>query len=186
MSLTPFPPERYTSLILHIDMTHLTKPLIAFPLYYVKVMRAVIQRATRASVAVNNRLQGTIEKGLVLFLGIKDSDNQKDIEWLADKVINLRIFPDENDKMNLSLADIEGEMLIVSQFTLYGDCRKGRRPGYSTAAPPKIAEPLYNRFIETVQAKGVQVATGTFQANMQVELVNDGPVTLLIDTEKTY
>jgi D-tyrosyl-tRNA(Tyr) deacylase len=105
---------------------------------------------------------------------------------MADKIIHLRIFPDSDGKMNTSLADMGGEMLIISQFTLHGDCRKGRRPGFSAAAPPQIAEPLYNQFIEEVRERGVPVATGIFQAEMAVDLVNDGPVTLLLDSEKTF
>ena len=149
-------------------------------------MRAVVQRVSRASVTIDNTTTGTIAKGLVVLLGIHDGDGTKELQWMADKVINLRIFEDENGKMNNSLADISGEMLIISQFTLYGDCRKGRRPGYSTAAPPHIAEPLYQQFIKEVKNRQISVATGTFQATMAVELVNDGPVTLLIDSEKKF
>ena len=149
-------------------------------------MRAVVQRATKASVSIDGKTTGAIAKGLVVLLGIHREDTVKEIEWMTDKIINLRIFEDENGKMNRSLADIGGEVLIVSQFTLYGDCRKGRRPGYSTAAPPKIAEPLYLRFVEEVKNRQVNVATGTFQANMAVELVNDGPVTLMLDSEKKF
>ena len=109
-----------------------------------------------------------------------------DLQWLAEKIVNLRIFEDQQGKMNRSLADIDGEMLIISQFTLYGDCRKGRRPGFSSAAPPEIAEPLYQQFIEEVRNRQVRVATGIFQATMEVELVNDGPVTLLLDSEKQF
>lgn len=148
-------------------------------------MRAVVQRASRASVAIGGTTVAAIGPGLVILLGIRASDTAADIAWLTDKIINLRIFEDPDGKMNISLADMGGEMLIVSQFTLYGDCRKGRRPGFSTAAPPEIAEPLYNQFIDLARKSGIRVATGTFQAAMQVELVNDGPVTLLLDSEKT-
>ena len=149
-------------------------------------MRAVVQRANRASVSVGGAVIAAIGPGLVVLLGIRASDTAADVAWLSEKIINLRIFEDPDGKMNISLADMGGEMLIVSQFTLYGDCRKGRRPGFSTAAPPEIAEPLYNRFIELVRESGIGVATGTFQAAMQVELVNDGPVTLLLDSEKNF
>jgi D-tyrosyl-tRNA(Tyr) deacylase len=147
-------------------------------------MRAVIQRVSRASVRINENTTGQIGHGLVVLLGIRTEDTTRDLQWLADKIVHLRIFGDDEGKMNRSLADIDGEMLIVSQFTIYGDCRKGRRPGYSNAAPPEIAEPLYQQFIEAVASQQISVATGTFRAAMEVELVNDGPVTLLLDSEK--
>ncbi len=147
-------------------------------------MRAVIQRVSRASVRINENTTGQIGHGLVVLLGIRSEDTTRDLQWLADKIVHLRIFDDDEGKMNRSLADIDGEMLIVSQFTIYGDCRKGRRPGYSNAAPPEIAEPLYQQFIEAVASQQISVATGTFRATMEVELVNDGPVTLLLDSEK--
>lgn len=149
-------------------------------------MRAVVQRTTKASVTIDRQITATIGPGLVVLLGIQSQDGEKEVRWMADKIVHLRIFEDEEGKMNRSLIDIGGEMLIVSQFTLYGDCRKGRRPGYSSAAPPEIAEPLYHAFVAEVQAAGVRVGTGVFQASMQVELVNDGPVTLLIDSDKTF
>jgi len=149
-------------------------------------MRAVIQRVKQASVTVNGTCTGSIDKGIVTFLGIHHSDSTKEITWMADKIVNLRIFPDSDGKMNISLADINAEMLIVSQFTLYGDCRKGRRPGYSEAAPPDQAESLYEQFVEEVRKKGITTATGTFQAMMDVALVNDGPVTLLLDSNKKF
>ena len=149
-------------------------------------MRAVIQRVRRASVRVDDMIQGKITHGIVVLLGIRGSDTITDLQWLAEKVVNLRIFEDQQGKMNRSLADIDGEMLIISQFTLYGDCRKGRRPGFSSAAPPETAEPLYQQFIEEVKNRQVRVATGIFQATMEVELVNDGPVTLLLDSEKQF
>ena len=147
-------------------------------------MRAVVQRVSRASVTIGGEVYGKIDKGLVVLLGITHQDDQKDARWLAEKVAHLRVFEDEQGKMNRSLADIGGEMLIISQFTLYGDCRKGRRPGFSDAAPPDIAKPLYLFFEEEVKKKGIKAATGTFQAEMKVELVNDGPVTLLLDSLK--
>lgn len=135
--------------------------------------------------SVGNEIQGEIGRGLAVLLGIRHGDTETDLHWLAEKIVYLRIFGDEQGKMNLSVADIDGEVLIVSQFTLYGDCRKGRRPGFSAAAAPEIAEPLYQKFIAEVQNKGLRVATGVFQAEMQIELINDGPVTLLLDSEKT-
>lgn len=149
-------------------------------------MRAVIQRSKQASVTVDNVVIGQIESGLVVFLGIQETDSPKDIDWMVEKIRNLRIFEDENGKMNLSLCDKGGEMLIISQFTLYGDCRKGRRPGYSKAAPPALAEKVYNDFVTAVRSTGTTVATGQFQANMDVQLINDGPVTLLLDSDKTF
>lgn len=149
-------------------------------------MRAVVQRVSRAGINIDGVTTATIGRGLVILLGIRSQDNDADLLWLADKIIHLRIFPDNDGKMNLSLTDMGGEMLIISQFTLYGDCRKGRRPGFSAAAPPKIAEPLYHRFINEVKLRGIRVATGTFQADMAVDLVNDGPVTILLDSEKYF
>ena len=149
-------------------------------------MRAVIQRVSRASVRIDDTTAGQIGHGLVVLLGICFEDTTRDLEWLAKKIVHLRIFDDDEGKMNRSLADTDGEMLIISQFTLYGDCRKGRRPGYSKAAPPEIAEPLYQQFIEAVSKHQISVATGTFRAAMEVELVNDGPVTLLLDSAKDF
>ena len=149
-------------------------------------MRAVIQRVSRASVKVDGIIQGEISQGILVLLGIRGGDTKTDLQWLAEKIVHLRIFEDQQGKMNRSLADIDGEMLIISQFTLYGDCRKGRRPGFSSAAPPEIAEPLYQQFIEEVRDRQVRVATGIFQATMEVELINEGPVTLMLDTEKQF
>ena len=149
-------------------------------------MRAVIQRAAKAMVSVDGRITGEIGRGLVVLLGIGREDNDRDIEYLADKIINLRVFEDENGKMNISLAEIGGELLVVSQFTLYGDCRKGKRPGYDKAARPETAEVLYERFVERCRSLGVKTETGVFQALMQVELQNDGPVTLLLDSKKEF
>lgn len=149
-------------------------------------MRAVIQRSGKASVRVDGKTVGEIDRGVVLLLGIKDGDGAAELRWLADKAIKLRIFEDENGKMNRSLQDIDGKMLIISQFTLYGDCRKGRRPGYSSAARPEQARALYHDFIEEVSRQGIEVACGKFQADMEVQLINDGPVTLLLDSEKKF
>jgi D-tyrosyl-tRNA(Tyr) deacylase len=145
-------------------------------------MRAVVQRVSRARVVIEGRVAGAVERGLVVLLGIAPGDSAEQARWLADKVVGLRVFGDADGKMNLGLQDVGGAMLIVSQFTLYGDCRKGRRPSFIGAAPPEIAVPLYETFIAAVRALGVPVATGEFGADMQVELVNDGPVTLILDT----
>jgi len=149
-------------------------------------MRAVVQRVSKAQVSVNETIIGSISEGLVVLLGVQAQDTPEDARWLADKIVNLRVFEDAQGKMNRSLIDIDKEMLIVSQFTLYGDCRKGRRPGYSSAAPPETAEPLYEKFIEYVQEQGIKAATGKFQAMMQLSLTNHGPVTLLLDSDKTF
>lgn len=149
-------------------------------------MRAVIQRVSRAAVTVDQKEIGAIGPGLVTLLGIHRDDQQADVDWLVEKIVSLRIFEDGDGKMNRSLLDTGGAMLIISQFTLYGDCRKGRRPGYSAAARPEQAEVLYEGFIKAVQQHGIQAATGRFQATMAVELVNDGPVTLLLDSAKTF
>ena len=148
-------------------------------------MRAVIQRVTRASVTVDGRVAGEIGAGLVVLLGVGRSDNPESAAYLAEKIANLRIFSDEAGKMNLSLLDNGGSVLVVSQFTLYGDTRGGRRPSYIQAAPPEEASRLYEEFVRSMRALGVAVETGEFQAHMQVELVNDGPVTILLDSEKT-
>jgi D-tyrosyl-tRNA(Tyr) deacylase len=144
-------------------------------------MRAVLQRVSRAKVTVGEEITGEIVAGWLLLLGIAPGDTQREVDWLAEKVANLRAFRDEAGKMNLSVQDVRGSVLIVSQFTLYGDCLKGRRPGFTAAAPPSIAEPLYESFIVALKALGIPVATGRFGADMQVELVNDGPVTFVID-----
>jgi D-aminoacyl-tRNA deacylase len=149
-------------------------------------MRSVVQRVSRAQVTIDEEPVGTIGSGVVVLLGIHADDSEREARWMADKILNLRIFEDEKGLMNRSLLDVGGEMLIVSQFTLYGDCRKGRRPGYSSAARPERAKPLYKHFIETVKQLGITTATGRFQAMMQVELVNDGPVTLLLDSSGTF
>jgi D-aminoacyl-tRNA deacylase len=148
-------------------------------------MRAVVQRVSRAQVSVGETITGSISEGLVVLLGIQAHDRPEAARWLADKIVNLRIFEDHRGKMNRSLVETGREMLVVSQFTLYGDCRKGRRPGFSNAAPPDTAEPLYEKFIEYVQERGIQTATGKFQALMELSLTNHGPVTLLLDSDKT-
>lgn len=148
-------------------------------------MRAIIQRVTRASVTVEGRVAGEIGAGLLVLLGVSRTDNPESAAYLAEKIANLRIFSDEAGKMNLSLLDVGGSALLVSQFTLYGDTRGGRRPSYVQAAPPEQASRLYEEFVRTIRALGVPVQTGVFQAHMQVELVNDGPVTILLDSEKT-
>ena len=149
-------------------------------------MRAVVQLAGKASVTVEDRIIGSIGRGLVVFLGVHKQDTIKDAHYLADKIANLRIFPDENGQMNRSVLDVGGEVLVVSQFTLFGDCRKGRRPGYSSAAPPAKAKELYENFITSLAKLGLKVATGEFQAMMDVALVNTGPVTLLLDSFKLF
>jgi D-tyrosyl-tRNA(Tyr) deacylase len=148
-------------------------------------VRAVIQRVSRASVTVDGRVAGKIGAGLLILVGVSRTDNPEAAAYLAEKIANLRIFPDEQGKMNLSLLDAGGSALVVSQFTLYGDTRGGRRPSYIQAAPPEEASGLYEEFIRSMRALGVSVETGVFQAHMQVELVNDGPVTILLDSEKT-
>jgi D-tyrosyl-tRNA(Tyr) deacylase len=145
-------------------------------------MRVVLQRVSRARVVVGDEVVGSVERGLLVLLGVAPTDSEADARWLADKVVNLRIFPDESDKMNRSVADVAGGVLVVSQFTLYGDSRKGRRPSFIGAAGPEIAVPLYEAFVNAVRALGVPVATGRFGAMMQVELVNDGPVTLILES----
>jgi D-tyrosyl-tRNA(Tyr) deacylase len=149
-------------------------------------MRAVVQRVTRCEVTVDGETTGRIDSGLAVFLGVSSSDTEKEADYLADKIANLRIFADDNDKMNLSVKDIGGEIMVVSQFTLYGDCRKGRRPSYNDAAPPALAERLYEYFVDVLKDKGSPVATGRFQAMMDVILINDGPVTILLDSEKNF
>lgn len=147
-------------------------------------MRIVLQRVLAASVEVEGATCGEIGRGLLVLLGVSRTDSEKDIDYLVDKTLGLRIFPDQQGKMNLSVRETGGELLVVSQFTLYGDCRKGRRPSFDQAAPPDLARSLYERFVETAAANGIRVATGIFQADMKVSLVNDGPVTLVYDSEK--
>ena len=147
-------------------------------------MRAVIQRVHRAQITIDREETRQTGRGLVVFLGVLRGDTEKQADFLAEKVYGLRIFPDENDKMNLSLEDIHGELLVVSNFTLGTDCKKGRRPSFDMAAPPEEANALYQRFVERLRAQGVRVETGEFGAYMEVLVSNDGPVTLIIDTEK--
>ncbi|MEE9403092.1 MAG: D-aminoacyl-tRNA deacylase [Desulfobacteria bacterium] len=146
-------------------------------------MQAVIQRVTESEVHVDDQTIGRIGPGLLVLLGVSRADEEKDADYLADKIAHLRIFEDDAGKMNRSLVDAGGEMLIVSQFTLLGDCRKGRRPSFVQAAPPEKAERLYDYFVYQVRLKGVSVATGQFQAKMAVSLVNDGPVTLILESK---
>lgn len=146
-------------------------------------MRAVVQRVAQARVLVGTEVTGAIGRGLLVLLGVTHGDSPEQARWLADKITGLRIFEDDEGKMNRAVADVGGEVLVVSQFTLYGDCRKGRRPSFIDAAPPEIAIPLYEEFINAVRAVGLPTATGRFGAMMQVELVNDGPVTLMVDTK---
>jgi D-tyrosyl-tRNA(Tyr) deacylase len=149
-------------------------------------MRAVVQRVKRASVRVGGRTVGEIGKGLLVFLGVGHGDSEKEGDFLANKIAHLRIFGDEQGLMNRSVIELEGEALVVSQFTLWGDCQKGRRPSFTRAAPPEKARPLYEDFIQHLREKGLKVSTGEFQEVMEVDLVNDGPVTMLLDTEKTF
>jgi len=145
-------------------------------------VRAVVQRVTQASVEIDGAVVGAIGAGLVVLLGVKPGDDQRAIDFLAEKIANLRIFPDDDGKMNRSLIDVGGAALVVSQFTLYGDCRKGRRPSFIDAAPPELAEPLYERFVARMREIGLKVETGRFAADMKVGLTNDGPVTLIVDS----
>jgi D-tyrosyl-tRNA(Tyr) deacylase len=145
-------------------------------------MRACIQRVSEASVTVAGEVTGRVGRGLVVLLGVGTQDGAAEVEWLAEKLVNLRIFEDDEGKMNRSLVDVGGAMLVVSQFTLFGDARKGRRPSFTEAAPPEMANRLYEEFVARVRGLGVEVQTGVFRAHMDVALVNDGPVTLWIDT----
>jgi len=149
-------------------------------------MRAVVQRVSRASVEVDGQSVGSIGPGLMVLLGVSQEDGPEQAAWLANKIAGLRIFPDENDKLNLSVQDTGGEVLVVSQFTLWGDCAKGRRPSFVRAAGGEAAEPLYQAFVAELAKLGLKVATGSFGAMMEVSLVNSGPVTLLVDTEKRF
>ncbi|MBI3951745.1 MAG: D-tyrosyl-tRNA(Tyr) deacylase [Acidobacteria bacterium] len=149
-------------------------------------MRAVVQRVTSAEVRVGGAVVGRINRGLLVLLGVGAEDTEADADYLAEKIAYLRIFEDEEDKMNRSLMDVGGEMLVVSQFTLYGDCRRGRRPSYSSAAPPEQANQLYQYFVAKIRQYGVKVETGVFQEMMDVELINYGPVTILLDSQKGF
>ncbi len=149
-------------------------------------MRAVIQRVNRASVSVDGEIIGEIDKGILILLAVGPKDGEEDLAYILDKTINLRIFQDDNNKMNNSLIDIEGELLVVPQFTLYGDARKGRRPNFSNSGSPDLAEKYFNKFVELAKEKGLKTEKGRFAADMQVSLENDGPVTILLDSEKVF
>jgi D-tyrosyl-tRNA(Tyr) deacylase len=149
-------------------------------------MRAVVQRVSRASVTVESKITGAIERGLLVLLGVAGDDAEADADYLAAKIASLRIFEDEHEKMNLSVQDVGGAVLAVSQFTLFGDARKGKRPSFDAAARPERAKELYEHFVAQVRAAGLRCETGIFQAMMDVELVNDGPVTILLDSKKAF
>jgi D-tyrosyl-tRNA(Tyr) deacylase len=147
-------------------------------------MKAVIQRVKSARVSIGGKTKGEIDQGLVVFLGVGKEDGLQDVDYLASKIPGLRIFPDPTGKFDRSVTDVGGKVLVVSQFTLYGDCRRGRRPSFTDAAPPEVAEGLYNHFIKRISQEGLPIESGTFQALMEVHLINDGPVTILLDSQK--
>lgn len=149
-------------------------------------MRAVIQRVSEASVTVDQVVSGSIQRGFLVLVGVADDDEDKDALWIAEKIAGLRVFEDSDEKMNLSLPDVQGAVLLVSQFTLFGDCRKGRRPSFVEAARPEKARALYEKLAENLRQLGLVVETGVFQAHMEVRLLNDGPVTLLLDSRKLF
>lgn len=149
-------------------------------------MRVVVQRVKEAGVEVNGKTVGEIGKGFLLLLGVGRDDSEADVNYLVDKILGLRVFEDENGKMNHNITKTGGEVLVVSQFTLFGDCRKGRRPSFDQAAPPELAENLYTRFVENLKEKGIRVKTGKFGEIMEVHLTNSGPVTLLLDSQKQF
>ncbi len=149
-------------------------------------MRACVQRVSRCSVTVEGQVVGQIGRGLLVLLGVTHGDTLADVDYLAEKTTGLRIFEDEAGKMNRSVLEVGGQILVVSQFTLWGDCRRGKRPSFTDAAPPDLAERLYDQFVAAVRQLGVPAATGTFRAHMDVALVNDGPVTLLLDSRKAF
>lgn len=149
-------------------------------------MRAVVQRVSEGKVTVEQEVVGIINKGLLVLLGVGEEDDDKDLDYMVDKVTGLRIFEDENGKMNLSVKDIGGELLVVSQFTLYGDVRKGKRPSFTSSAHPSIAKEYYKKFISKCKEKGIKTEQGIFGAHMEVAFVNDGPVTILLDSKKTF
>lgn len=146
-------------------------------------MRAVLQRVKYGSVKINGKMVGEINNGIVVLVGVKEDDSILDVEYIAEKIVNLRIFEDDEEKMNLSLLDLKYELLIVSQFTLYGDCRKGRRPSFIESAKPEFAKDLYNKLIDKCKEYNVNIQTGEFQENMEVNIVNDGPVTIILDSD---
>ena len=149
-------------------------------------MRAVVQRVTKSSVTVDGQITGAIDEGLVVLIGVEEGDTDKDVRYIADKVSGLRIFEDENEKMNLSVKDVGGSILAISQFTLLGDVRKGKRPSFITAEDPEIANRLYQQVCENIRNQGIKVETGIFQAHMLVKINNNGPVTILLDSRKTF
>ncbi|KLU58728.1 D-tyrosyl-tRNA(Tyr) deacylase [Peptococcaceae bacterium CEB3] len=149
-------------------------------------MRSVVQRVKEASVKVDGVVVGAIGPGLLVLLAVGENDGESDLAWMVEKIAGLRIFADEEGKMNRSVEDSDGEVLLVSQFTLFGDCRKGKRPSFSRAAAPERAKKIFEDVVAAVKGKGISVATGVFQAEMEVGLVNDGPVTLLLDSEKNF
>lgn len=149
-------------------------------------MRAVVQRVDSAAVEVEGAMVGSVGKGLLVLLGVEKEDTDRDLEYLLDKVAGLRIFEDEQEKMNLSVADVGGGLLVVSQFTLYGDCRKGKRPSFDKAADAEMANAYYEKFVAGARSKGLSVGNGKFQAHMLVSLVNNGPVTILLDSKKNF
>lgn len=149
-------------------------------------MRAVVQKVSSSKVTVDEEVVGQINQGLMVLLGVTHDDTSKDVDYMVDKITNLRIFEDAQGKMNLSLKDVNGEVLAVSQFTLYGDARRGRRPSFSEAARPEVANPLYEEFVQKVKNQGINVGTGKFGAHMMVDLTNDGPVTILLESRKEF
>ena len=149
-------------------------------------MRAVVQKVSSSKVTVDGEITGQINEGLLVLLGVTHEDTSKDVDYMIDKTLNLRIFEDEDGKMNLSLKDIGGELLVVSQFTLYGDCRKGRRPSFSEAAKPEFANKLYEEYVAKAKEQGIKVGTGRFRTHMVVDITNEGPVTMLLDSSKTF
>ena len=149
-------------------------------------MRAVVQRVSYSNVSVDEKIVGSIKAGLMVLLGVEDGDSDIDLQYMIDKVTNLRIFEDEDEKMNLSIKDVNGELLVVSQFTLLGDCRKGRRPSFSSAAKPESANELYEKFVNQCKDQNIYVQTGQFQKHMAVDISNDGPVTILLDSKRNF
>ena len=149
-------------------------------------MRAVVQKVSSSKVTVDGEITGQINEGLLVLLGVTHEDTSKDVDYMIDKTLNLRIFEDEDGKMNLSLKDIGGELLVVSQFTLYGDCRKGRRPSFSEAAKPEFANELYEEYVAKAKEQGIKVGTGRFRTHMVVDITNEGTVTMLLDSSKTF
>ena len=146
-------------------------------------MRAVVQRVTNADVKIDGRVNGKIDNGLLVLLGVGNGDTEEDMKYIADKIIKLRIFSDENDKMNLSLEDVGGSMLVISQFTLYGDCSHGRRPYFGNAMEPVSANEMYEKFVAYIRERGIHTETGEFGADMKVSLINDGPVTIILESK---